>query len=231
MTSYDYFTEVGAEELENQNEEEACCLEVRALFAAQRGLKSNKKACSEANAAMNAAIGKISRLQRENRKLKDELERLKEAQPEEAQPEDEPQCLDADGVPIEVGDTVYYFDKKSGEPKAGFGPFRVIDYGPHAQAVLLRYEKGGVDGYGNYSESFESCELLTHREPDSWEKLEEDALKTSCAYFGKLEEPNAFCTECPHGGEITGRGCIKNMRLDIVRRAKRLAGVEEQEGE
>lgn len=155
MTSYDYFTEVGAEELENQNEEEACCLEVRALFAAQRGLKSNKKACSEANAAMNAAIGKISRLQRENRKLKDELERLKEAQPEEAQPEDEPQCLDADGVPIEVGDTVYYFDKKSGEPKAGFGPFRVIDYGPHAQAVLLRYEKGGVDGYGNYSESFE----------------------------------------------------------------------------
>ena len=82
---------------------------------------------------MNAAIGKISRLQRENRKLKDELERLKDAQPEEAQPEDEPQCLDADGVPIEVGEVVYYFDKESGEPKAGFGPFRVIDYGPHAQ--------------------------------------------------------------------------------------------------
>ena len=60
MTSYDYLAEVGAEELEYQNEEEACCLEVRALFAAQRGLRSNKKACSEANAAMNAAIGKTA---------------------------------------------------------------------------------------------------------------------------------------------------------------------------
>lgn len=217
MTSYDYFTEVGAEELENQNEEEACCLEVRALFAAQRGLKSNKKACSEANAAMNAAIGKISWLQRENRKLKDELERLKEAQPEEAQPEDEPQCLDADGVPIEVGEVVYYFDKDSGEPKAGFGPFRVIDYGPHAQAVLLRYEKGGVDAYGNYSESFESCELLTHRKPDSWEQWEEDAMLGAALYCDRRFGKGA-------AAEL-GFGTRGEMVRDLMARAKRLAGV------
>lgn len=229
MTSYDYFAEVGAEELENQNEEEACCLEVRALFAAQRGLKSNKKACSEANAAMNAAIGKISRLQRENRKLKDELERLKDAQPEEAQPEDEPQCLDADGVPIEVGEVVYYFDKESGEPKAGFGPFRVIDYGPHAQAVLLRYEKGGVDGYGNYSESFESCELLTHRKPDSWEKLEEDADKTACDYAHAPHDEDGLVT-CDGCRFHEHKKCYQWMTLDVLARAKRLAGIEEQEG-
>lgn len=178
-------------------------------------------------AAVPDMVRKNERLEKEKAELKAEIERLKSEAPDD--------CmmlpLDADGVPIEVGEVVYYCDKESGEPKAGFGPFRVIDYDPHAQAALLRYEKGGVDGYGNYSESFESCELLTHRKPDSWEKLEEDALKTSCAYFGKLEEPNAFCTECPHGAEITGRGCIKNMRLDLVRRAKRLAGIEEQEGE
>ena len=144
-------------------------------------------------------------------------------QPEEAQPEDEPQCLDADGVPVEVGEVVYYFDKESGEPKAGFGPFRVIDYGPHAQAVLLRYEKGGVDGYGNHSESFESCELLTHRKPDSWEKLEEDAR------LG----PNDYCQE------ILGINTRKTLTsedynafaADVLRRAKKLAGIEKQEGE
>lgn len=232
MTSYDYLAEVGAEELEYQNEEEACCLEVRALFAAQRGLRSNKKACSEANAAMNAAIGKISRLQRENRKLKDELERLKDAQPEEAQPEDEPQCLDADGVPIEVGEVIYYFDKESGEPKAGFGPFRVIDYGPHAQAVLLRYEKGGVDGYGNYSESFESCELLTHRKPDSWEKLEEDCKGDNRDPLDPVSYNEGRDNEAD--GEYYKLSYERNVELmigDIISRAKRLAGIEEQEGE
>lgn len=137
---------------------------------------------------------------------------------------------DCDGMPIEVGDVVYYFDKESGEPEAGFGPFRVIDYGPYARAVLLRYEKGGVDGYGNYSESFELCELLTHCKPDSWEKLEEDAQKGSCRYFGKLEDINTVCSKCPHGRK-TGISCWQNMNLDLVRRAKRLAGIENQEGE
>ena len=197
-------------------------------------MKSNKKACSEANTAMNAAIGKISRLQRENLKLKDELERLKDAQPEEAQPEDEPQCLDADGVPIEVGEVVYYFDKESGEPKAGFGPFRVIDYGPHAQAVLLRYEKGGVDGYGNYSESFESCELLTHRAPeppDSWEKLEEDAKMVKACDYAHAPRDEYGITVCRDCRFQKSKSCRQEMILDMIARAKRLAGIEEQEGE
>lgn len=137
---------------------------------------------------------------------------------------------DCDGVPIEVGEVVYYCDKESGEPKAGFGPFRVIDYDPHAQAVLLRYEKGGVDGYGNYSESFESCELLTHRKPDSWEKLEEDARKGPCNYFGILEDRAVTCINCQKSTQATGHSCRVNMQIDLVKRAKKLAGIEEQEG-
>lgn len=166
-------------------------------------------------------------LEKEKAELKAEIERLKSEVPGD--------CMklpvDADGVPIEVGEVVYCFDKESGEPKAGFGPFRVIDYDPHAQAVLLRYEKGGVDRYGNYSESFESCELLTHRKPDSWEKLEEDSLKDPCTYFGKLEDQSVSCLACPHGHNTTGRNCGKNMKLDLIERAKKLAGIEEQEGE
>lgn len=134
---------------------------------------------------------------------------------------------DCDGVLIEVGDTVYYFDKKSGEPKAGFGPFRVIDYGPHAQAVLLRYEKGGVDAYGNYSESFESCELLTHRKPDSWKQLEEDARKIACEYAGAPLDKLGMTT-CDGCRFQKHDECYQGMMLDVLKRAKKLAGIEEE---
>lgn len=74
-----------------------------------------------------------------------------------------------------------------------------------------------------------SCFLLTP--PDRWEKLEEDALKSSCTYFGMSRDKSACCSACPYGQETTGRGCGKNMRLDLIERAKRLAGIEDQEGE
>lgn len=177
--------------------------------------------------AVQAMVRKNERLEKEKAELKAEIERLKSEVPGDCMS----LPLDADGVPIEVGEVVYYCDKESGEPKAGFGPFRVIDYGPHAQAVLLRYEKGGVDGYGNYSESFESCELLTHRKPDSWEKLEEDARKGPCNYFGILEDRAVTCIKCQKSTQATGHSCRVNMQIDLVKRAKRLAGIEEQEGE
>lgn len=137
---------------------------------------------------------------------------------------------DCDGMPIEVGEVVYYCDKESGEPKAGFGPFRVIDYDPHAQAVLLRYEKGGVDGYGNYSESFESCELLTHRKPDSWEKLEEDAKMVKACDYAHAPRDEYGITVCRDCRFQKSKSCRQEMILDMMARAKKLAGIEEQEG-
>lgn len=176
--------------------------------------------------AVQAMVRKNERLEKEKAELKAEIERLKSEVPGDCMS----LPLDADGVPIEVGEVVYYCDKESGEPKAGFEPFRVIDYDPHAQAVLLRYEKGGVDGYGNYSESFESCELLTHRKPDSWEKLEEDAKMGACVYAHAPRDVYGItvCRECRFQKV---ESCRQEMLLDIIARAKKLAGIEEQEGE
>lgn len=60
---------------------------------------------------------------------------------------------------------------------------------------------------------------LTHEEPESWERLEEDAAKGACAYFGS--DP-CECGGCPHDMDPD---CNAVMALDIVRRAKALAGV------
>ena len=60
---------------------------------------------------------------------------------------------------------------------------------------------------------------LTHEEPDSWGRLEEDAGKGACEYFGS---EHCECGGCPHDMDPD---CNAVMALDIVRRAKALAGV------
>ena len=63
---------------------------------------------------------------------------------------------------------------------------------------------------------FGGVSLSTCTMPDSWEKLEEDARKTPREYTEKL-------------GVIVGNdGRVAAMARDLVRRAKRLAGIEEQ---
>ena len=59
---------------------------------------------------------------------------------------------------------------------------------------------------------------LTHERPetDSWERLEEDAKKPTCVYF----DQSHGCGGCPHYPSK----CHADKVLDIVRRAKRLAG-------
>lgn len=66
---------------------------------------------------------------------------------------------------------------------------------------------------------------------DSWEKLEEDAKKSACRYFyGPEEKDIVSCMDCKHSYQATGRQCRVNMQIELVKRAKKLAGVEEQEG-
>lgn len=55
---------------------------------------------------------------------------------------------------------------------------------------------------------------------DSWERLEEDASKDTCVYFGGTGHFD--CSECSSGGI----NCFRRMKLDLIRRAKALAGVE-----
>lgn len=120
--------------------------------------------------------------------------------------------LDADGVEIEAGDTVYGIGRTKHR-------FEVID--PHH----IDPEVGEAFSVRCYDrDELEEChckpKLLTHTRPDSWERLEEDASKDACVYFGGTEHFD--CSECPSGGV----NCFRPMKLDIVRRAKALAGVE-----
>ena len=101
-----------------------------------------------------------------------------------------PEVLDADGVEIEAGDTVWFM----GNPR----PYAVVGV-----------KDGRVRLHSKTHCSEESAttvftDILTHIAPDSWERLEEDA-------------------------EFNDETGIVGGNLDIVRRAKALAGVEVSE--
>ena len=62
---------------------------------------------------------------------------------------------------------------------------------------------------------------------DRWEKLEEDARKTACAYApAPLNEDGLVtCDGCPFE---KSESCSNEMTIDLVERAKKLAGIEEE---
>lgn len=118
--------------------------------------------------------------------------------------------LDADGVEIKVGDTVW-FKGKTNEYKVDV----VLD-----GIVYLTYKNRN----GDNATATTLTRNLTHTRPDSWERLEEDAQKNACDYFGVECDSEAKCRMCPHFQD--DRDCSLDMNADIVRRAKALAGVE-----
>lgn len=179
-------------------------------------LKQAKAHMSEANGIMSNCISKLKALEEENAELRDELDDWK-GNAEGFQPDSYMKLpLDADGVPIRIGDTVYTRDAEE-----------YIVRGIYALAD--EYSISVVPLGGTCFLPMEP-EGLTHRttdSADSWEKLEEDAKQQSCWYFG-LDRPPALCDDCPHSQRQTGRACWQNVRLDIIDRAKKLAGIEEE---
>lgn len=124
--------------------------------------------------------------------------------------------VDEDGVPIRIGDEV----SVDGDAMIVLGYRR---YRFHDDMLLLVTEdkKSGLFFTPEPSR-------VRHFKPepaDSWEKLEEDAKKQSCSYFC-LDVPPVLCDDCPHGQRRTGRQCWQNARLDMIARAKKLAGIE-----
>ncbi len=116
-----------------------------------------------------------------------------------------PKVLDADGVPIEVGDTVYF----------ALGKGRAY--------TVERTDANGGDPSVDIVEAKDGCpmysvnpEILTHERPDSWERIEEDA---------KLA-PRAYLEARGMNPEKTER--VASMMADLVRRAKALAKAGEQ---
>lgn len=118
-----------------------------------------------------------------------------------------PEVLDADGVEIKVGDTVYGVGRSQHS-------FDVID--PHH----IDLEVGEAFSVRCFDrDEHEEChckpKLLTHTRPDSWERLEEDADKN----------PFDYCKDVGHRLDTCENSEAYKAR-DIIRRAKKLAGVE-----
>lgn len=122
-----------------------------------------------------------------------------------------PKVLDADGVPIKVDDTVWHEDGSE---------LHVIGFGDvqDGETMLVAEYAAGPTKWGEVR-----CLSVTHTRPDSWERLEEDASKEPCLYFGfedKLCGDGAGCPANKLGN------CSKLKASDLIRRAKALAGVE-----
>lgn len=124
---------------------------------------------------------------------------------------------DRDGARIEVGDTVY------GTGRAQ-GCYTVIE--PYSEDHLKRFGLFGLtvkctdeDGGCVWCDP----KQLTHVRPDSWGRLVADAEKTPCRYFDQPDETE--CDGCPGDGI----DCDRAMAADIVRRARALAGMTDDE--
>ena len=118
--------------------------------------------------------------------------------------------LAADGEPLREGETAWLIT--SGRE------IRVdkIEHRPEGFWALELF----ADGSKRHSAP---VSILTHERPESWERLEDDAEKDPCGYFGFDGEE--ICGKCP----ASGKNCEQTMALDLVRRARALA--ERERGE
>lgn len=127
-----------------------------------------------------------------------------------------PKVLDADGVEIKVGDTVWDIKDPHGFEMT---VDRIeLDALGHVRTLCEKPSPSSLSIHPN---------RLTHTRPDSWERLEEDACNSICGYFGKGVSE---CDDCPANAIAANSDefecCERAVKLDIVRRAKRLAGIE-----
>lgn len=180
-------------------------------------LRQAKAHMSKANGIMSNHISKLKELEEENAALRAELDDWK-GNAEGFQPDAYMKLpLDADGKPIRIGDTVYTRDAREYTVRGiyALADEYSVSVAPLGGTCFLPMEPEG----------------LTHRttdSADSWEKLEEDIKKRPCSYFD-IDQDTASCDDCPHGSSRTGTVCWLNALDDMIARAKKLAGVEEEE--
>ena len=119
--------------------------------------------------------------------------------------------LAADGRPLKKGETVY-------SDSLGEGPFTVREIKPDDDPDEPEHLVWCGETWGeslNYAKKWRIPDQLTHERPDSWERLEHDAEKTVCEYFGA----NYDCANCP----LESARCAEEVKKDIIRRARKLA--------
>lgn len=174
-------------------------------------LKQAKAHMSKANGIMSNCISKLKALEEENAELRAKLEAFIQSDDLYMK-----LPLDADGVPIRIGDVVY------GNPGIAW------------TVVCLRMSKLGCKVEMENMPFLRNPDDLSHKKPDplepepddSWEKLEEDAKKTSCGYASAPRDENGLTT-CEGCRFQKTESCSQEMTLDVLKRAKKLAGVED----
>lgn len=159
--------------------------------------------------ATHDLVEKNGRLEKENAELRDELDDWK-GNAEGFQPDAYMKLpLDADGVPIRIGDKV----NVDGEAMA------VLGYRLHNGTLFLIVKESG--SIITYSPRPSSVRHFKYVPPDSWEKLEGDAsvgAQDYCANWLGIDIRKTLTSD-------DDRAFAK----DIIRRAKKLAGIEEEE--
>lgn len=126
-----------------------------------------------------------------------------------------PSVLDKDGKEIKVGDTVYNVVSGEGSEVKAIEWDRV--------GAIIRTTTSNYFGPSN----------LTHTPTDSWEKLREDSLLGAIDYWGCGSVNCGYCTAVVDGETPLERYnvecCDDAMRLDLIARAEKLAGVSADE--
>lgn len=140
-----------------------------------------------------------------------------------------PQVLDADGVPIVVGDKVYLVPGKHCETFPLYGYKAGVEYTVSENESAIHKESvricitGGDCIYG-----YPMPEQVTHREPDTQERIDRDALKSYYEYWGC----DGTCSRCPariddeklYERYDTSPSCTSAMIIDLLRRQRELDG-------
>lgn len=182
-------------------------------------LKQAKAHMSKANGIMSDHISKLKALEEENAELRDELDDWK-GNAEGFQPDSYMKLpVDADGIAIRPGDKIYF----NGDPE-GFALKCIAVGWPPCPVEFVDWEETGTTAW-------EEGSAFTHRQPtsklvDSWEKLEEDAKKTACNYALAPRDEDGLTT-CNGCRFQESESCHHEMTLEILKRAKKLAGIEE----
>lgn len=163
--------------------------------------------------ATHDLVEKNGRLEKENAELRDELDDWK-GNAEGFQPDAYMKLpLDADGIAIRPGDKIYF----SGDPESETLKCIAVGCSPYP-VEFTDWEETGTTAW-------EEGLVFTHRQPtpepaDSWAKLEEDAsvgAQDYCANRLGIDIRKTLTSD-------DDRAFAK----DIIRRAKKLAGIEEE---
>lgn len=118
--------------------------------------------------------------------------------------EENPEVLDADGEPIRVGDKIYFVGIDG-------APLKCVGFSNDGLVKVTN-----CHNYKGLTPVLIEANKLTHCKPDSWEQLEEDAMLPPFDYCRKrdIEAKVGFAS--------------KSKAKDIIRRAKALAGVDNE---